>query len=66
MTGEAPAGGWLEGRRRRVLVGIADRAAAIAAVHIELGEGTNIMAVTRVPQAVLEISNVMPGKIVEV
>jgi hypothetical protein len=52
--------------RRRYLVGIADRGAAIAAILVELGNEAHITSVTPVPQAVLEIAKVMPGTIVAV
>ena len=57
-------GGW--GDRRRYVVGIEDRTAAIAAIVVELGNETHIMSVTHVPQAVLEVAEITPGKIVAV
>ena len=52
------------GDRRRYVVGIADRTAAIAAIVVELGNEAHIMSVTHLPQAVLEVAKVTPGKIV--
>jgi hypothetical protein len=54
------------GDRQRYVVGIADRTTAISAIVVELGHETHIMSVTHVPQAVLEVAKVTPGKIVAV
>jgi hypothetical protein len=73
MADQTSSGGWVveilgsgSGGRRRNLVGIADKATAIAAIRVELGNEAHITSVTRVPEVVLEIAKVMPGKIVEV
>ncbi len=72
MTGDAASGGWRveilsgSGDRRRYLVGIADRTAAIAAIVVELGNEAHIMSVTYVPPDVLEVAKIAPGNILAV
>ena len=50
------------GDRRRYVVGIPDRTAAISAIVVELGHETHIMSVTHVPQAALEVAKVAPER----
>jgi hypothetical protein len=67
-------GGWMievlssgiGGRHRRYLIAIADRTAALAALHLLLGPDTDVSAATRVAQSALDIARVEPGKIVAV
>lgn len=53
----------LDGRRRRFLVAIADRAKAIDALVHELGPDTDISSVVAVSLEELEIAQLEPGKI---
>ena len=70
----ADSGGWmievlssgLGVRRRRYLVAIADRAAAIETVVQHLGPDTDITSVVSVSREQLEIAKVEPGKITSV
>jgi hypothetical protein len=73
MTDEARSGGWVieilgsgSAERKRYVVGIADRTLAISAILVELGNEAHIMSVTRVPQTVLEVAKVTPGKIIAI
>lgn len=74
MTTNIPNSGWmievlssgLDGRRRRYLVAIADRATAIAAIIHELGSDTDITSVVSVHPEQLAIAQVAPGKITAV
>ena len=64
-------GGWmieimssgLDGRRRRYLVAIADRAEVVAAILHDLGPDTDITSVVAVSLEELEIAKVGPGQI---
>ena len=51
-------------RHRRFIVGIANRATAVAAIHVQLGPEVQITSITRVSKADLQIAGVQPGKIV--
>ena len=70
----ADNGGWmievlssgLGVRRRRYLVAIADRAAAIETIIQHLGPDTDITSVVSVSREQLEIAKVEPGKITSV
>ena len=73
MTDETTGGGgWvieilgdgIGDRHRRFIVGITHRAAAVAAIHEQLGPQIQITSITRVSKADTQIAGAQPGKIV--